>query len=79
MSRKTRKTLSKVADVLEAAVQGFVTSLELVVQDLGARKRSRRTLRAYQHKPYVQHRIYRQPAPVIVVKVVGAQSIEEQR
>jgi hypothetical protein len=50
MSHRTIKTLNRVADLLEAAARGIVSSLELVMQDFGSKKRSRRARRTYQRR-----------------------------
>src|SRR5258705_1516870 len=75
MSHRTIKTLNKVADLLEAAARGIVSSLELVMQDFGSKKRSRRARRTYQRRSpsYVRHSVYRQAPQELIIKIVQEQ------
>jgi hypothetical protein len=72
MSHRTIKTLNKVADLLEGFARGFVNGLELVVQDLGSKKRSRRARRTYTRRSpaYVRHSVYRQAPQELIIKIV---------
>jgi hypothetical protein len=72
MSHRTIKTLNKVADLLEGFARGIVNGLELVVQDLGSKKRSRRSRRTYTRRSpsYVRHSVYRQAPQELIIKIV---------
>ncbi len=72
MSHRTINTLNKVANILEATAQGFVNCIELVMQDFGSRKRSRRTRRTYTRRSpsYVRHSVYRQAPQELIIKIV---------
>ena len=72
MSHRTIKTLTKVADLLEGFARGIVNGLELVVQDLGSKKRSRRARRTYTRRSpsYVRHSVYRQAPQELIIKIV---------
>lgn len=58
MSSRTRKTLSKVADLLEGFAQGILNAVELIMIDAvygkaKYRKRPSQTRRVYQPRPII--------------------------
>ncbi len=95
MSKKTIKNLDKMANTLEAFVQGLchilwhgaLNCVELLISDLCDGKRARRSRRITRITCISTRRtarapratctsyrpaVYRQPAPVVVINLVGA-------
>jgi hypothetical protein len=70
MTYKTRKTLVKIADLLQSFADGIVAGLEVVIGDHGGKRprRSHRTITRVPRKAAVRPIVYR-PVLVRVIKV----------